>query len=65
MLPKIDVIVPCFKAHRVLPRLLGSIISQVIVDDLEVTLVNDGDEKDYSDIVKKFSPFVKIKEVID
>lgn len=63
MLPKIDVIVPCYKAHNVLPRLLGSIICQVIVDDVEVTLVNDGDEKDYSDIVKKFSPFVKIKEV--
>lgn len=60
---KIDVIVPCYKAHDVLPRLLGSIICQVIVEDLEVTLVNDGDEKDYSDIVKKFSPFVKIKEV--
>ena len=63
MEPKIDVIVPCYKAHKVLPRLMGSIISQVIVDDLEVTLVNDGDESDYSDIVNKFSPFVKIKEV--
>ena len=60
---KIDVIVHCYKAHKVLPRLMGSIISQVIVDDLEVTLVNDGDENDYSDIVDKFSPFVKIKEV--
>ena len=55
---KIDVIVPCYKAHDVLPRLMGSIISQVIVEDVEVTLVNDGDEKDYSDIVTKFSPFV-------
>ena len=60
---KIDVIVPCYKAHKVLPRLLGSIISQVIVDDLEVTLVNDGDEENYKEIVKQFSPFVKIQEV--
>lgn len=61
---KIDIIVPCFKAHKYLPRLLGTIISQTIVDDLEVTLVNDADEKDYKDIVKSFKPYVKIKEVI-
>ena len=60
---KIDIIVPCYKAHKTLPRLLGSIICQDIVDDLEVTLVNDGDEKDYSEIVAQFTPFVKIKEV--
>lgn len=61
---KIDIIVPCYKAHQYLPRLLGSIISQTIVDDLEVTLVNDADEKDYKDIVKAFKPYVKIKEVV-
>ena len=60
---KIDIIVPCYKAHKTLPRLLGSIICQDIVDDLEVTLVNDGDENDYSEIITQFSPFVKIKEV--
>ena len=60
---KIDIIVPCYKAHKVLPRLLGSVISQVIVDDCKVTLVNDGDEKDYKEIVKQFKPFVDIQEV--
>ena len=60
---KIDVIVPCYKAHEKLPRLLGSIISQDIVEDLKVTLVNDGDENDYKEIVKQFSPFVKIQEM--
>ena len=60
---KIDVIVPCYKAHEKLPRLLGSIISQDIVEDLKVTLVNDGDENDYKEIVKQFSPFVDIQEI--
>lgn len=60
---KIDVIVPCYKAHEKLPRLLGSIISQDIVNDLKVTLVNDGDENDYKEIVKQFSPFVEIQEI--
>ena len=61
---KIDVIVPCYKAHKTLPRLLGSIISQTIVDDIEVTLVNDCDENDYSKIVEAFKPYVSIKEVV-
>ena len=60
---KIDIIVPCYKAHEKLPRLLGSIISQDIVEDLKVTLVNDGDENDYKEIVKQFSPFVDIQEI--
>ena len=59
----IDVIIPCYKAHKTLPRLLGSIISQIIVKDIEVTLVNDGDNKNYQDIVKKFSEFVSIREI--
>lgn len=63
MAEKIDIIVPCYKAHKVLPRLLGSIISQDIVEDLSVTLVNDGDENDYQQIVEDFSKFVEIKEV--
>lgn len=63
MTQKIDVIVPCYKAHEKLPRLLGSIICQTIVNDLKVTLVNDGDTKSYKDIVKQFSPFVEIQEV--
>ncbi len=60
---KIDVIVPCYKAHEKIPRLLGSIISQDIVNDLKVTLVNDGDDKDYKEFVKQFSPYVEIQEV--
>lgn len=60
---KIDVIVPCYHAHKTLPRLLGSIISQVIVDDIEVTLINDGDESNYKQIVEQFSPFVSIQEL--
>ena len=60
---KVDIIVPCFKAHKTLPRLLGSIISQTIVEDLEVTLVNDGTDEDYQDIISKFKEFVPIREV--
>jgi len=60
---KIDVIIPCYKAHKTLPRLLGSVLSQTIIDDLKVTLVNDGDEKDYQQIVKSFKSFMDIQEL--
>lgn len=60
---RIDVIVPCYKAHEKLPKLLGSIIAQTISDEIDVTLVNDADKKDYSDIVKKFASFISIKEI--
>lgn len=60
---KIDVIVPCYNAHKTLPRLLGSIISQVIAEDIEVTLVNDCSEKGYDEIIKQFNPFIAIREI--
>lgn len=60
---KIDIIVPCYKAHKKLPRLLGSIIAQDIVEDIELTLVNDADDKNYEEIIKHFSPFLNIKEI--
>ena len=60
---KIDVIIPCYKAHKTLPRLLGSILSQTILEDLKITLVNDGDEKDYQEIIKPFKNFMDIQEL--
>ena len=60
---KIDVIIPCYKAHKTLPRLLGSVLSQTIINDLKVTLVNDADDKDYSKIIKPFKPFLDIQEI--
>ena len=63
-LPRIDIIIPCYRAHKLLPRALGSVIAQTYVDNIDVTLVNDCcDEGDYSDIVKSFSPFVSIREI--
>ena len=60
---KIDVVIPAYKAHGTLPRALGSIITQSIVNDLKVVVVNDADDKDYSDIVSRFAPFVDIEEI--
>lgn len=62
-LPRIDVIIPAYNAHDTLRRTLGSIISQDIVDDLDVTIVNDASKEDYSEFVELFSKFVNIKEI--
>lgn len=61
---KIDIIIPAYNAHDTLPRTLASILSQVIVDDLTVTIVDDASTNGgYSEIIEKFSPFMDIKEI--
>ena len=62
-LPRIDVIIPAYNAHDTLRRTLGSIIAQDIVDDLDVIIVNDCSDKDYSEFVEMFSKFVNIREI--
>ena len=56
----IDNIIPCYNSNLI--NTLGSILSQTIIDELEVTLVNDGGSS-YSAIVKDFSKYIKIKEI--
>lgn len=60
---KIDIIIPAYKAHEVLQRALGSIITQSVVDSIKVTIVNDSDENDYHEFVEAFKDFVTIEEI--
>lgn len=61
---KIDIIIPAYKAQHTILRTLSSIACQSILDDLEVTILNDccpnGDYKKYVDM---FSPYMKVKEI--
>lgn len=61
---KIDVIIPAYKAQNTIIRTLSSIAMQSIVDDLEVTIVNDNDGIGYKKMVDMFSPYMKIKELV-
>lgn len=63
-LPKIDIIIPAYKAQNTILRTLSSIATQEIVDDVEVTIVNDADGIGYQKFVDMFSPFMKIKELV-
>ena len=63
-LPKIDIIIPAYKAQNTILRTLSSIAMQDILEDLEVTIVNDADGIGYENFVNMFSPFMKIREIV-
>ena len=59
---KIDVIIPAFNVpDNIIFRCLASIACQDIVDDVEVTIVDDAStEQNYANVAKKFESFMKI-----
>ncbi len=63
-LPKIDIIIPAYKAQDTILRTLSSIAEQEILEDLEVTIVNDADGIGYKQFIDMFSPYMKIKEIV-
>lgn len=60
---KLDIIIPAYNAHKTINRTLASIAMQSIIDDIEVIIVNDASENDYSEFTKWYSKFFAIKEV--
>lgn len=61
---RIDVIIPAFKAQNTIIRTLSSIASQAIIEDVDVTIVNDCDGIGYQKFVDMFSPYMSIKELV-
>lgn len=62
---RIDIIIPVYKAHDTILRALSSVISQTILVDIDVTIVNDCcPEGDYKQYIDMFSTFMSIKEII-
>lgn len=60
---RIDVIIPAYKAQNTILRTLSSIALQEIVNDIDVTIVNDADGIGYKQFVDMFNPFLSIKEL--
>ena len=52
-MPKMDIIIPAYKAENTIDRLLASIYMQTIKDDLCVYIVSDADGIDYSNNIFK------------
>lgn len=53
-MPKISVVIPCYKARDTLRATLHSVAMQSIVEDIEVIIVNDHDDYGYTDIIYCF-----------
>lgn len=60
---RIDIIIPAYNAHDTILRTLSSISAQAIIDECDVTIVNDGSSRDYSEFVNMFSPYFSIREI--
>lgn len=58
----IDIIIPCYNSHETIDRCIGSILSQRILPELKITLVNDAG-KGYEDVVKRYSDVMDIQEI--
>lgn len=63
-MPKISVIIPCYKCRETIGKTLHSIAMQSIAEDVEVVIANDADDLSYRDIVSKF-PELNIKFVVN
>lgn len=59
----IDVIIPAYNAHDTIINTLNSILLQDISKILNVYIVDDGSDKNYNNIVNKFSKFLNIVEL--
>lgn len=59
----IDVIIPAYNAHKTIEQTLCSIAYQTISNLVNVYIVNDKSERDYSDFVAFFKNFINVKEL--
>lgn len=59
----IDVIIPAYNAHETIDKTLFSIAYQDNVDNINVYIVNDYSDHDYSEFVDFFSNFMNICEI--
>lgn len=59
----IDVIIPCYNSHDTIRSTLFSIMYQVNIKDVNVYLIDDCSDKDYSEEVELFSNYINIKQI--
>ena len=57
---KIDVIICAYNAHKYIKKAINSIIKQSIIDKIKITIVDDGSNYDYEDIISNYSENIKL-----
>lgn len=58
----IDIIIPAYNAHRTIEKTINSIKNQTMADIINVYIVNDCSDTDYSEIIKNNTK-ISIKEI--
>lgn len=62
---KIDIVIPAYKAHKKIEKLLLSIAMQTVRDEVKVTIINDCcPEGSYREIINKFIQYYDIDEIV-
>lgn len=59
----IDIIIPAYNAHKTIDRTLFSIAYQENIKDINVYIINDKSDNDYSEQVNFFKKFMNITEL--
>ena len=59
----IDIIIAAYNAHNTIEKALNSIIMQNISDMVNVYIINDKSDRDYSDAIEKYSKYLNIIEL--
>ena len=58
----VDIIIPAYNAHNTIYKCLASILEQTTLDNIKVTIVNDGGNS-YKDIINMFKNYIDISEI--
>jgi glycosyltransferase involved in cell wall biosynthesis len=59
----ISVFIPAYNAHEYIDYAIMSLANQTIKNLMKVFIINDGSDKDYKEVINKFSPYIEIIEV--
>lgn len=58
----ITVFIPAYNAHDFIDYGVMSLVSQTARDLMKIVIINDGSERDYQEVINKFSPYIQISE---
>ena len=61
--PFYSIIIPCYNSGKVIDRLLDSIVSQNMNDDLEVIIADDCSTEPYQDVIDKYRNTLSIRQI--
>lgn len=59
----ITVFIPAYNAHGFIDYSIMSLINQTAKNLINIVIINDGSVENYESVIKKFSPYINIKEV--